>query len=261
MKDSTFAPETTTINFSVDGEKITMTDGQHRLLALCEIGKSYDFPIIATKTDANKIYPKTDRGSARNLYNAIVSFRIPERLETTKANARAAATGLKVVMNGHTLRSYAKVSEDNLLTTLVNDYKEEVARIFSILYSLEFGRKMSGKTPMSLWLTLYKELPKSEWGLIDDFIYGCATHDKLGEDDPRRWVYLMYARYARKGSNTNVIGLTISNLDEIKMLLTAWNFWYHGRKSKKSFQVRTMNSMFLSSPNVTGTNKSYSVSN
>lgn len=259
MHDNSFVSLTTTINFNPGKDKKTfyLTDGQHRLSAIVKSGKSYVFAVMAINISADYVYPKTDRGLARSLLDAIRSSGIAYLLDLSETSTKHAAVGLKLMMEGYSIAHSAnKVNEDKLLNILVERYGEQARRIFVMVDKAEFSRKMIGRIPMSLLLTLYTKLPEDKLEKIDEFIYGCSTGMGLSEEDVRRIVYNMYRRNARSGSS---IRQTMSRGDELGTLLTAWKYWYNGKNHKNAFKPSTIEKTLKESPNVAGTDVTYIV--
>ncbi len=259
MEDGSFLSWTTTINFNPnDGGGVWLTDGQHRLSALVKCGKTFPFCVLSTNVSADDAYPKTDRGLARSLKDAIRSGGYAHSMSLSETAVKQAAIALRVILEGYSIAHNAiRVSEDVLLDTLVEKYYDQTTRAFTIIGFSNDTRKVTGRLPLSLWITLYTEFNEDKWDVIDEFISGCATGMRETEDDPRWKVYDKYQKSVRVGQSTR---MSLNRGDELGLLLTGWEYWYLGKTSKNNFHPNTTRRVVKGSPNVAGTKITYYLS-
>lgn len=254
MRDGTFQPFTSSVNFSVEDNKSTLTDGQHRLSAIIETKKTYSFSILVTTIPAKEIYPVTDRGKPRSLIDAIRSANYSQKMGLSETATRKIAVGVRMIVHGYGVsqsRPRRIVSEKEILSTM-EDYRTEANRIYEMVNLLEYANKLTARSPITMFLALYKNLSPPEYSKVDEFIYGCASNIGLGEGDVRRLVHRMYSTFARGFGS--ISKKAMSKSDEMSNLLLCWDYWYKGKTSLKAFSTTHRASHFRKSPNLTGTN-------
>jgi hypothetical protein len=259
MRGGTFQSFTSSINFSIEEGKPILTDGQHRIAAISETGETYPFNILATDIPAKEIYPVTDRGKPRSLADAIRSNSCSEKMGLSETATNKVAVGIKMIAHGYNVaqsRPRSFVSEKEILS-LMEDYKTEANRIFEMADGLEYSAKLKGRLPMAMLLALYKNLSPSEYSKVDEFIYGCASNIGLKEGDVRRFVYKMYITFRRRGGS-NVAKVSMSKSMEMSTLLLCWDYWYKEKTSLKAFSQKYLASHLRKSPNLAGTNITFS---
>lgn len=259
MAAELFEPSTSTINFCVDIDgRPTLMDGQHRLSAMVEADKGYIMPLMITKGDPNYVYPKTDRGRPRSIQDGIRSSQIDKKIGLSFSATNRIATAVKLIEGGYFVTSSPKktfyINEDTLFEIMEEKYIPAAHRMYEILDHLELTKKLVGRLPCSLILTLYTYFSKNEWGKVDEFIYGCSSNIGLLKGDPRRLVYVMYANSSRdRKSSQNFV----NRWEEIGVLLTSWKYWYDEKSHASQFRKSEINKILKDQPNVAGTNINY----
>lgn len=257
MDNDTFVPYPS-IMFTFFEDAVSLVDGQHRSHAMVETNSTYVLPIIAAKVNPKYIYPKLDRGRKRSLKDAISSDQTAMYMGLSDRNTLDVARGVKIILNQYNIapigaKQFLSVaSEDKLLEVVKKEYKQEAIHIFEVIDSLEYGRKLISRIPMAILLTLYKRLGEWNKSKLDEFIYGCASNINLGDGDPRRLIYTMYASSLRYGGTTKRTILTSSY--ELGNLLTCWEAWYFKKEVKKAFSDPQISKICNRSPNLEGTN-------
>lgn len=167
------------------------------------------------------------------------------------------ATAVKFIEGGYKLRGRTIVNEDQLFQIMEEKYIPAAYRIYEMINQLEFAKKLTGRLPCSLLLTLYTYFSKKEWDKIDEFIYGCASNIGLQKGDPRRLVYAMYAKYHRMGGT--FYRPQISKKDEMGILLGSWKHWYDDTVHLRQFTDAEIGKVLAEYPNVAGTDVSYAI--
>ncbi len=255
MKDGSFEPISTLMFCVKNDQTIHLVNGQHTLAAMVGGNHTYVLPLQIYRENPEKLYPKIDRGKPRNLKDAVRSNRTAISMNMSETATVYIARGVKVILNDYYIifRGIIPISEDIILSTTVEKYKNPAKRFFGIIDGLEYGRKLTGQVPMSLFLTLYEKIQNENLDKVDNFVYGCASGIGLKEGDPRRLVYSMYAERTRH-SNTSTRKRGINKTDELAILLGCWENWYYDRLRMKRYGYKDLTNILSKSPNVSGTN-------
>ncbi len=261
MRDGTFEPISTII-FSVSNEHPRLVDGQHTLHAIISSNTTWVLPLIVSKREAEKMYPKIDRNRSRSLKDFVRTSGLSNDLGVSETFSLSVARGVKLILRNYSVSSATGknfVSEDKIIRIVKEQYKEESNRLAEMVLGLEYGRKLISRIPMAILLTLYKELPSEELTKVDEFIYGCATNVNLGVGDTRRLIYNMYTMYVVGSGGGSGMKKSVGPHYEASNLLNCWKYWYENKTSQKSFSISQLNSELSKSPNLAGTSITFIV--
>ncbi len=260
MKDKTFEPISTII-FSVSDGHPRLVDGQHTLRAMITSNTTWVLPLIVSKREAEKIYPKIDRNKSRSLKDFVRTSGLSGDLGLSETFSLSVARGVKLILRNYSVSNTTRknfLSEDRLIRITKEQYKEQSNRLAEMVLGLEYGKKLVSRIPMAILLTLYKELPQNELAKVDEFIYGCATNVNLGIGDVRRFIYNMFTSHTR-GNVGSGIKTSVGPHYEAAVFLICWKYWYENKTSQRAFSISMLNSELSKSPNLAGTSITFIV--
>lgn len=255
MKAGTFAP-VSTVTFAVDNGTFSCVDGQHTLKALIKSETTLTLPVMVFQEEQSKLYSKIDKGRSRSLGDTLKAYNFEEVMSLSRTVTRNVAVAVRVIAADYKFSSmYTNMVSEEAIMELMQDYMIEAHRCFEVLKGLNIST-LKNRVPLSVFLTLYKELPtEGERVRVDEFIYGCATDDGLSKGDPRKLMYTLYSTHGRYGGLTRK---RMSVAEELGSLLLAWKGYYATAHILNKFSDARIANQLKASPNLAGTDITFS---
>lgn len=249
MKDGTFAP-VSTVTFAVNGKTFSCIDGQHTLRAQMKSNTTLVLPVLIIKGEESKLYSKIDRGKSRTQNDTLRAHDFASVMDLTPDATNRVASAMKIIVAGYTRHhAYVGAVSEEVLMERMREYKDEASRCMDVLKGLN-AKALKARLSLSMFLTLYKELPEHKVERVDEFLRGCATDDGLPVGDARKLIYTMYATRTRYGGKR---GGSISPENELGNLLCAWSAFYTGASCKRNFSHKRIDQQLSKVPNLMGT--------
>ena len=231
MRRGTFAPYTT-VQFTIgpDGHHV-ITDGQHRLHAIIESGKSQQFLCVFRHGDPATHYTMHDQGKPRGILDTYAALDLPNEFGLVPKNIRYLGSAAHFIHFGFQESKGRKLQNDDRLA-IMGDYADAAVEYFqSILGANQILvdplRRIS---TVSVGLVTMRHAPeKMAW----DFWRGIALNDGLKTGDPRKTAMTHLITTATRNTKGNSV--TVVDPDySARYLSNCWNAWAEGRKLTKT---------------------------
>jgi hypothetical protein len=227
MRRGTFRPGSQ-IAFAKLGEKLILTNGQHRLQAVVDSGRPVEFQILIQELETPEqlaaAYYTFDRGArARGIGDVLSSVGIVEKHGIPKRVANAVFQAYPMLVSGfessHSVGDPAARNDDVRLVALENWWPLATA-----FYKLTDAaprwakERLTTSQGVAAGMVTIKYQPKA----AEAFWSGVAEDSGLQRDDPRKTLLTDMASRAWRRSS----------LDGCHVVASAWNAFFEGRPLK-----------------------------
>lgn len=239
MKSGTFPVNGDTFKIS---KTYKLIDGQHRLWAIWESGKS--MPIIIVTGLEDKVIANIDIGKNRTAHDMVV-------IRGYSKHGTAMAAAIKSIIyyeKTFTLRS--SLGSRDVPNAMVDKWLNKKAQANDLNEFIEFGIEANQKVPkwlsISQWAFIYYTLynlpfndPEKSQKRVFRFLSQFTEGNDMGRNDPimvlRRYFMTDFKEIIKSGKRNRLPGGLVTM--KIKLVFEAWNKFFKGEKNVNELEI------------------------